>query len=370
MFALLVSEASWGQYSIVHQFDPEVRLPRTTGVYQGQVYGLTDYYLTTDSAGQFVDNAAMFYFGLDGNNFRYENVINELGGFGPRELSPGPLAFDQGRLYGTQDLGTPYFASVTDLLPTRLQTHPVGTNWGNPIILGDNYVVGASEYPGYGISVRPLDGGAPTPTYFADTPTLTIASDGTNVFASSLGAPNLFTGKVASISPTGAINTLYSNESSTFGLAYSNGKLYGIGDDGLYRVNTDGTDFEFLKSDLVGTRIVVDDEKVYGVARSIFPGGSQPEQLFAINTDGSEFEVLHAFGIGNDGTNPNADLVVIGSSLFGSTYQGGQSGVGTYYRYDLAPEPQEAVPEPGSLATWFGLLCVIGGVRWFRVRSK
>lgn len=56
--------------------------------------------------------------------------------------------------------------------------------------------------------------------------------------------------------------------------------------------------------------------------------------LFSMQKDGSNFAALHQFAGGsNDGSNPFGSLTVSGSTLYGMTYKGGSSDVGTIFSY-------------------------------------
>ncbi len=58
-------------------------------------------------------------------------------------------------------------------------------------------------------------------------------------------------------------------------------------------------------------------------------GDSDKGTIFKIETDGTGFTLLHEFAGGiNDGANPHGSLIVSGSTLFGMTCFGGDSGVG------------------------------------------
>ena len=54
--------------------------------------------------------------------------------------------------------------------------------------------------------------------------------------------------------------------------------------------------------------------------------------IFSINTDGSDYQVLHAFASPVDrGGYPESDLVLVGSTLFGTTELGGVDGLGSIF---------------------------------------
>ena len=53
--------------------------------------------------------------------------------------------------------------------------------------------------------------------------------------------------------------------------------------------------------------------------------------VFAVNTDGMGFTNLHNFSSSSDGRNPQAGLLLIGSTLYGTANRGGSSGYGTVF---------------------------------------
>src|SRR5207247_5521537 len=123
------------------------------------------------------------------------------------------------------------------------------------------------------------------------------------------------------------------------GLALSGSTLYGTtvgggssGSGTVFKVNTDGTGFSVVKS-FTGwdganpqAALVLSDSTLYGTTYS--GGGSgYPDTLgngtvFKVNTDGTGYIVLKNF-MGDDGAYPSARLVLSGSTLYGTTDQGG-----------------------------------------------
>ncbi len=66
-------------------------------------------------------------------------------------------------------------------------------------------------------------------------------------------------------------------------------------------------------------------------------GGGSANQgtVFSIGTDGSGFNVLHSFTGGtSDGASPQTGLTLVGSTLFGTTSQGGSANDGTVFSID------------------------------------
>lgn len=133
---------------------------------------------------------------------------------------------------------------------------------------------------------------------------------------------------------------------------YSGG-LGGTGGGVLFRINTDGTGYKNLHSfnltdssypcgslTLLGTNL-------YGLTYGGGNLGSHPFEygmgtIFKYDTTatGDGFELLHSFSL-TEGANPYADLALLGTSLYGMTYYGGDTsknsnGMGTLFKYDTA----------------------------------
>jgi uncharacterized repeat protein (TIGR03803 family)/probable HAF family extracellular repeat protein len=117
--------------------------------------------------------------------------------------------------------------------------------------------------------------------------------------------------------------------------------LYGgtAGTGTLFKVNTDGTGFQILRSFTGGSgngrspnsgRVTVSGSKIYGAARN---GGAQDNGLvYSINTDGTGFQILHTFTGGSDGGWAFGQPVLVGPILYGMTNRGGSTDNGTIYQ--------------------------------------
>lgn len=141
----------------------------------------------------------------------------------------------------------------------------------------------------------------------------------------------------------GADGTLYG---TTFSADTTN--IAGI----VFKVQPDGTGFSILKSftnSLDGanpTSLVLSGNTLYGTAFNGGSGGSGT--IFKLNTDGSGFAVVHAFsalnyvylingdlaGTNSDGANPQARLILSGSTLYGAALNGGKVGAGTAFKVE------------------------------------
>ncbi|MGB6602557.1 MAG: choice-of-anchor tandem repeat GloVer-containing protein [Candidatus Cybelea sp.] len=96
---------------------------------------------------------------------------------------------------------------------------------------------------------------------------------------------------------------------------------------------------------------------LYGTTES--GGSSNHGTVYRVSTTGAE-KVLHSFAGGSDGAQPIADLINVGGMLYGTTWQGGGSyGSGTVYRistagvekvlYSFAGGLDGALPEAGLI---------------------
>jgi uncharacterized repeat protein (TIGR03803 family) len=133
------------------------------------------------------------------------------------------------------------------------------------------------------------------------------------------------------------------------GLILSGNTLYGTTDGGgifgpgtVFALQTDGTGFTNIYnfSDLKPgppfnsdgtyplTEMVLAGTTLYGTTG----GGGQFGQgiVFSVNTDGTKFTNLHSFTYTNGGI-PNGGLVLSGEKLYGTAIQGGSFGVGTLF---------------------------------------
>ncbi len=139
--------------------------------------------------------------------------------------------------------------------------------------------------------------------------------------------------------------------STLYGMTYSGG----ANDMGaVFKMNTDGTGFiilhHFAGGDSDGRypsgSLTLSGSTLYGLA---YEGGTENNGiLFQINSDGTGFTILHEFAGGtDDGSLPTGSLALYGSTLYGMTHAGGDSGKGVIFSY--------TIPEPSS-----GLLVLAG----------
>src|SRR5262249_44257242 len=79
--------------------------------------------------------------------------------------------------------------------------------------------------------------------------------------------------------------------------------------------------------------LVLSGSTLYGTTQG--GGNSGKGTVFALNIDGSVFTNLHHFTGGNDGAYPYAHLVLSGNSLYGASDSGGNSGSGTIFKLNI-----------------------------------
>jgi uncharacterized repeat protein (TIGR03803 family) len=127
---------------------------------------------------------------------------------------------------------------------------------------------------------------------------------------------------------------------------------YGV----VFKVNTDGTGYTVLKSfsDSDGANPVTAGLTLWGstlYGTTAYGGGSYNRTndgygvVFKVNTDGSGYAVLKNF-TSSDGANPYADLVLAGSTLYGTTFYGGGLGEGVVFSLAGLPITPLSITRP------------------------
>jgi uncharacterized repeat protein (TIGR03803 family) len=126
-------------------------------------------------------------------------------------------------------------------------------------------------------------------------------------------------------------------------LLWSGFKLYGTTGSSVFSLNTDGTGFKTLRT-FTGSPDGADSQAGlvlggYTLYGTTYRGGTNYNGLggtgngtvFKINIDGTGYALLHSFTNAPDGANPQADLLLNGSQLYGTTANGGSAGYGTVF---------------------------------------
>ncbi len=127
------------------------------------------------------------------------------------------------------------------------------------------------------------------------------------------------------------------------GMILSGGVLFGSAYEGgsadagtLFSVDTNGTGFTSLYNFTDGNdgagpqaSLILIGNTLYGTASQ--GGASENGSLFAINTNGTDFTNLYSFTGGNDGADPVSGLLLSRNTLYGTAEEGGNSDDGTVF---------------------------------------
>jgi len=153
-------------------------------------------------------------------------------------------------------------------------------------------------------------------------------------------------------------------------LILNSGILYGTTGGGgtnatgaIYAINTTGGGYNILHNfsandgNLPIGRLTLSGGNLYGTAGSGGTGGQGT--VFQVNTNGSGFTVLKSFtNSPADGADPQTGVILLGTSLWGTTYSGG-AGNGILYSLQLAPQfiqqPSNLTVNNGSPASFTNL---------------
>jgi uncharacterized repeat protein (TIGR03803 family) len=167
-------------------------------------------------------------------------------------------------------------------------------------------------------------------------------------------------GAVFQISTNGTLAILYSFTNEFFSGYFNynsglmqgkDGSLYGTTYSGMvFKISTNGA-FTNLHSFMGNDGRYPEASLVQGSDGSLYgttEGGGTNDSgtVFKINPDGTGFTTLHTFAArgstintNSDGAFPQASLILVGNTLYGTTSQGGPSGFGTVFSLTL-PGPQ------------------------------
>ena len=128
-----------------------------------------------------------------------------------------------------------------------------------------------------------------------------------------------------------------------YGVTYQGGTNNGLGEEGtIYRVDTDGRNFSILRrlnsADGDGVKplsgLVLSGSTLCGVA----PNGGVSDRgvVFRITTNGTGYRNIHLFTGGSDGSQPEAEMNLIGATLYGTTFYSKFGGSGeTLFKLDV-----------------------------------
>ena len=161
---------------------------------------------------------------------------------------------------------------------------------------------------------------------------LTVAAETT---AQTYSVLHNFTGPPGGSLPNGSLTL---SGSMLYGMTSDGGSnnYYGM----VFQINTNGTGYTNLHSFSGGNTdgsgpngsLILSGSTLYGMTSA---GGSSYGKgtLFKISTNGSGYVILHSFtGVGGDGSEPYGSLTLSGTNLFGMTYSGGSNAAGTVFK--------------------------------------
>jgi uncharacterized repeat protein (TIGR03803 family) len=129
-------------------------------------------------------------------------------------------------------------------------------------------------------------------------------------------------------------------------LVISGSTLYGMSTTGgdsnvgvIYSISTNGSGFTLIREFAAGGNdganpegsLILSGSTLYGM--TTYGGDTGVGTIFSIATNGSGFTLLHEFaGGGSDGKRPlHSNLIISGSTLYGTTYNGGDADLGTIF---------------------------------------
>ena len=390
----LVSSIGFGELQVLHRSNtsPEQQEGRIVATaFDGtNIYGLTD----TGNGNN--------YFSLD--RVTREFALTSLPTQPEQRMFPpqksGPLVLVGDLLVGS------FSPSNSDIFTLRLdgtgfrviaEAEDIGLQFPN-VSVANGQIFGSTERGVFrlqpdGTDVRTFRGEIESP---ASAP---LAFDGARLFGATWPSFGFTPGEeldgvgmIYSVNPDGTDFRVLRDTgiASISSLSVQAGTIYGledtlegtrIGPEGplagnLFSIGTDGTNYRVLHEFQGGpadgqnaSRVVTNGDQLFGVTRT---GGTENAgTIFRSNLDGSDYEIIHRFGAGPfNGVFPNSDLVVIGSSLYGSTLEGGAfdatqplGGGGIVYSIET---DANAVPEPTSSLVWLTLI----GVTAFAARVR
>jgi len=327
------------------------------------LYGTTAY-------GGGANNGTVFAINIDGTGFtNLFSFTNASSGSDPG----GVLILSGKTLYGTTSGGNASFGTVFAINTdgsSFTNLHSFTANSGFPSYTNRD---GSNPNAGLVLSGNTLYGTAPSGGRFGSGTLFAVNTNGT-------GFTNLYTFTATSGSPptnsdgANPRGSLIVSGSTLYGTAYNGGRF---GSGTLFAISTNGTGFTNLytftatsgspptNSDGANPRgsLIVSGSTLYGTAYNggLFGSGT----MFSMNTNGTGFTNLYTFTANStapytnsDGAHPNAALLLSGNTLYGTAYNGGNPATnveyGTVFSLALESAPQLNIIPAGTnvILTW------------------
>ena len=298
-------------------------------------------------------------FAINTNGMGYTNLFTfDFGVNSPTGYEPiGGLALAGNTLYGTtwyggaSDRGTLFYVTTNGVTSGKLH------DFSNVTFNQFEYAI---NYDGIFPSARLVSSGG---TLYGTTEQAGNNGSGT-VFSIITNQPSSFSvlHYFAAIDPYTQTNNegafsfsgLVLSGNTLFGTAYGGGIT---GNGTVFAVNTDGTGFTNLynfKGGTDGSGPHAGLTLVGGVLYGTTSGGGYYASgtLFSINTNGSGYTSLYSFTGGNDGGDPQTDLLLSSNVLYGTATTGGATGDGTLFSFVLPVHLNIALSGTNVLLTW------------------
>ena len=343
-------------YTNLHSFDDGGNPRSLLILTNNTLYG------TTASGGN-SGYGAVFKINTDGSAFTNLHSFPRLSIYGTNSEGayPDHLILSGETLYGTAGGGGSAGAG------TLFRINTDGSSFTNlhtftATLGGDHYWSGTNS-DGYSPNGLILSGN----TLYGTTSLGGSAGNGT-VFKLSIGGSSFTTLHSFTALYSGLYGTNGDGASPNAGLVLSGDTLYGTTESGgnfakgtVFRINTNGTDFQNLHSYTLpsgdffsgtnsdganpGAGLFLSGSALYGT--TVRGGSSGNGTVFRINTDGAGFASLYSFtylsgdtySANSDGALPSAGLILSDSTLFGTAPRGGSSGDGTVFALNLFEAP-------------------------------
>ena len=297
-------------YAVLHNFDDEA-----TGVPYSALTLSGNTLFGTTSSGD-VYNGTVFKIKTDGNAFSFLQKMSPVEGRYPMV----PLLLVNDTLYGSANGGGLYG------LGSLFKMKTTGTGFTNFFNFGDSDGVqpqGHLEISGttlYGTTAYGSKG-------FTAGTLFKINTDGT-------AFTNVFQFNQTTCNP---LPTLALSGNVLYGAAFASDSSGSV-----FEIITNGTGFNSVHDFGIGfgenAQVIVVNDVIYGTTRGniLGPGGT----VFKVNTNGTHFMVLHDFSDVVDSTNldgamPMGRPLLIGNTLYGTTYHGSPYGYGTVFKVNI-----------------------------------
>lgn len=324
LLPFMVAPTSAAPYSILHSFRGTNYADGAGPSAQLVLSGLT-LYGTTYAGG--ISNAGVIYkINTDGSG--YEVIRHCSVGLLVDDASPGgPLKLVGSKLYGTASGWAMWQSSTAPVSYTERRgglfcVDTNGANYSQVVMWGGSYYYGVNPM------FSPSEKAFPKSGVVASGPDLYgIVND--TLFAVGTNGLNFR-----------LLNTLASYSDSPLTLAGNT--LYGVTISGgisncgtVIAINIVTTNYTTLKafSLPIGAspsgRLLITNDTIFGVTQN--GGDFDKGTLYRMNANGSDFTVLKHFS-GNDGANPRSGLVCSGTKLYGTTGVGGMFNHGTIFQ--------------------------------------